>query len=67
MHLGKFVDLVKNTNWDDYFMGMFRQLGKLCQPQSSLKEVPEVPFTQAELIYKGYTVTKSDWISFAER
>lgn len=29
MHLGKFVEVVKNTNWDDYFMAMFRQLGKL--------------------------------------
>lgn len=65
-YLGKHLTLIKDTNWDEYFMSFFRILGKPSQSVQNFKEVPEVPFSTQDLIYKGKTVTKPDWISHVE-
>jgi hypothetical protein len=67
MSLGKFIDLVQYCNWDGFFMHWYKFLGKLCTSNEQMKEVPEIPFTQIDLVYKGRTVKKSDWVSCMEK
>lgn len=67
MDLGKYIDLVQQCNWDAFFMHWYKTLGKLCSSNEHFKEIPEIPFTQTDLIYKGRTVAKADWVSCMEK
>lgn len=65
--LGKHVSVIKNTKWGNYFMALFSLFAKKCESTEFFKELPEIPFTDSDVIYKGHTVRKSDWISHVEK
>ena len=67
MSLGKYIDLVQFSNWDAFFMHWYKTLGKLCTSNENFKEIPEIPFSQTDLVYKGRTVRKADWVSAMEK
>ena len=67
VYLGKHVTIIKDTNWDDYFEALFRLFAKPCESNENFKEIPEIPFTTTNLVYKGKTVTKKDWTLTVEK
>jgi len=66
MFLGKHLSVIKDTNWDEYFFSFFRILGRACSSSQNFKEVPEIPFASNDLVYKGRTVSKQDWVAHVE-
>ena len=66
MYLGKHLTLIKDTNWDEYFFSFFRLLGRACSSSQNFKEVPDIPFTTQDLVFKGRTVAKQDWMAYVE-
>lgn len=65
--LGKHVTVVKSTKWGEYFNSFFELFAKKCESMEFFKEIPEIPFTTADVIYKGHTVKKTDWIAHVEK
>lgn len=65
--LGKHVSIIKNTKWGDYFDSFFKQFGKICDPEDAFKEIPEIPFSEKDLLYKGIVVSKKNWIAVVEK
>jgi hypothetical protein len=65
--LGKHVSIVKNTKWGDYFDSFFKLFAKMCEPEDEFKEIPGIPFTEQDLLYKGSIVTKKHWIGVIEK
>lgn len=67
IYLGKHVTVIKDTNWDEYFMALFKLFAKPCESNEDFKEIPELPFVPIDVIYKGKTVKKKDWILTVEK
>lgn len=67
LFLGKHVTVIKDTNWDDYFDALFRVFAKPCESSEHFKEIPEIPFTAGDVVYKGKTVSKADWTLTVEK
>lgn len=65
--IGKYINLVSTTNWDEYFISIYKRMAKECKSSLNFKEIPEIPFTSVDLIYKGKTVTLPDWIALVEK
>ena len=61
------MTVIKDTSWDEYFTAMFRLFAKPCESIEEFKEIPELPFIQIDVIYKGKTVKKRDWILTVEK
>lgn len=67
IYLGKHVSVIKDTNWDDYFLALFRIYAKNCESTQDFKEIPEIPFSHSDVMYKGKIVAKKDWILIVEK
>lgn len=65
--LGKYLNLIQNTNWDEYFMNFYRDMAKPCDEHANFKEIPEIPFTERNLVYRGKIVLKDDFLSKMEK
>lgn len=65
--LGKYLTLLKQTNWDKFFNHFYGALGKRCESNKEFKEIPEIPFTESGgLVYRGVTVRKQAFVSLVE-
>ena len=67
VYLGKHVTIIKDANWDEYFNALFRLFAKQCESNEKFKDIPEIPFSQFNAIYKGKTVSKMNWILIVEK
>lgn len=67
LHLGKHVSIIKNTKWDEYFDTFFGLFARKCESTENFKEIPEIPFTDFEVVYKGKIVSKQVWITHVEK
>ena len=67
MYLGKHISIIKNTNWDEFFQAFYKMFAKFCTSCENFKEIPEIPFSISDLIFKGKTVSKIDWVSTVEK
>lgn len=52
------LKLIENTNWSKVFQKVFKMIGTKCRNNTEIKELPDIPFTQNDLVYKGTIVTK---------
>ena len=65
--IGKYINLVSTTNWDEYFISIYKRMAKECKSSLNFKEIPEIPFIKDRPVFRGKIIRMEDWTQIMMR